>query len=845
MTTTVVSTIGSGGDYSSIAAWNAAAPSSLVTADQIWQGNCLTGFSVSGGTSTIATLGGSTSDATHYKLLTTAAGASFRDNGSVQTNALRANGSNGVLLSATVYNDSTFKINEAYARVSKLQFENLSSTNSPAVEVTSTNNQISACIIEGQNSSFGSPLKMTSADGFLVKNTLIVNRASAPVSVITLQGMSSGAFVNVTAAVPSDKTAASGGIFTLQYTSGITAENFAAFGGALPSSGIAFTTSFNEHSSPPTGVTQVSYDTSTGSGFQATTDSARDFRIKSTSALKDAGTTDSTNAGTDIAGTARPAGASYDVGAWEFASISIVFTTPASGTVIQHVSGTGSISATGTYSGSPTHLRAKLINDADSSVVTGFDWATVVSTPSGGTFSFTLTGVPKAAGWYRVVMDFSNDATQTATSNKVGVGEIIGCVGQSNMNRMFAATGGSATPSALLRQYTSSAWNSTISSPIATLGNALIASLGCVVGIVNTAVDGTTITQWNPTGDSSSYTAAMAIFTTLGAKLSAMVFAQGESDWNGTSGSSYATQLGQVFDGGFRTALGQSTLPVIIVSLPQNTAGTGYSTYDAIKAAEYTYALGSAYNFIVESADIPVDPADGTHHLTAGWTTLAGRYAQAIAAAKGVTPQYRGPSISAVVKINSTTYDVVFQHHSGNDYTPSAAITAFSVTDPGASGAPITITSATRQSATRVRLVLATTPVSLPKVSHLLTSTPTLTGLVYDNSLLTLPTEYNSGVVAVVPATTVTLTLTTDGSTAAASLTGLKWAFYEQAHPDVFAVPVSQGTAGSTDGSGVLTLTVSTVLAVGAVGWLTISNSDGTTTQSPAESAFSGPVTLS
>lgn len=91
---------------------------------------------------------------------------------------------------------------------------------------------------------------------------------------------------------------------------------------------------------------------------------------------------------------------------------------------------------------------------------------------------------------------------------------------------------------------------------------------------------------------------------------------------------------------------------------------------------------------------------------------------------------------------------------------------------------------------------------------------------------------------------TVTLTLTTDGSTPAASLTGLKWAWWDEPRPDLFSAPTSKGAVESTDGSGVLTITVQSALSSGGIGWLTITNSDGTTTQSPAARAFSGPVVV-
>jgi hypothetical protein len=62
-------------------------------------------------------------------------------------------------------------------------------------------------------------------------------------------------------------------------------------------------------------VTQATY----GSEFENVNDATRDFRLKSGASQINTGTTDATNAPTDIVGTARPQGGSYDVGVWEFA----------------------------------------------------------------------------------------------------------------------------------------------------------------------------------------------------------------------------------------------------------------------------------------------------------------------------------------------------------------------------------------------------------------------------------------------------------------------------------------------------------------------------------------------
>lgn len=125
---------------------------------------------------------------------------------------------------------------------------------------------------------------------------------------------------------------------------------------------------------------------------------------------------------------------------------------------------------------------------------------------------------------------------------------------------------------------------------------------------------------------------------------------------------------------------------------------------------------------------------------------------------------------------------------------------------------------------------------------------PAYTGIHYDTPVQIATVANRVGTAlgySGVSVRTVTLALTTDGSTAAASLAGLKWAFFDQVTPDSFLAPAAKGVGESTDGSGSLVVDVTgTALSAGQVGWLIVTNSDGTTTQSPAAKAFSGPVVV-
>lgn len=95
---------------------------------------------------------------------------------------------------------------------------------------------------------------------------------------------------------------------------------------------------------------------------------------------------------------------------------------------------------------------------------------------------------------------------------------------------------------------------------------------------------------------------------------------------------------------------------------------------------------------------------------------------------------------------------------------------------------------------------------------------------------------------------TVTLRLVNKAESGAAmpSLTGLRWAFYDTTDPSAWAAgPVDKGSSESTDGSGDLVVSLpNTTLTAGQVGWLIVTDSDGTVTQSPPCRSFCGPVTV-
>lgn len=522
----------------------------------------------------------------------------------------------------------------------------------------------------------------------------------------------------------------------------------------------------------------------------------------------------------------------------------ITCTSPAADLIIQKSGSSGSATVAGAFTGTPGTIERRVVLSGTSTVVSGFDWATAVASPSGASYSFTVTGIPAALEWYQVQVRHSSDTGVTATSPQFGIGHVVALIGQSNAVKMFETTGGpSAGTHIRMSGITPAGWTVPTGAGAKQLANVLSTAMSCPVALIYAAYGGTSITGWRPytpPPNGSQFNLSLPYMQLPGLVIGDMVFIQGEFDWDGMSYATYAGHLAEVAPG-FRTALSNASMPFHVVGLASTTT-TPRSTYDEVKKAQYDYATGTALAYWVDRTDCAL--VDGLHHSAAGFVVLADRIAQSVLAANGVVSQSRGPSISSVSYVSSGVYDVTLTHHLGSDITPSSGSSGWGVTDAGAGGASIAVTAADRQSATVVRLTLASAPVGAPTVTYNKGGSVPSGTLVRDNSALTLPLEYAYGSVALASSVTVTLQ---NGPTPQAGLTGLKWAFWPVATPDLItAAPVAKGTAETTDGSGVLTFSIAglTALPSGGVGYLVVTDSDGDPAQSPACKALAGPVTV-
>lgn len=479
----------------------------------------------------------------------------------------------------------------------------------------------------------------------------------------------------------------------------------------------------------------------------------------------------------------------------------MAYTTPVDGAIFPLAGGTtgnASVPFTGTYSGTaPNQWQVVLDGTSTAVAVTGgTGWQSFASPPAGGTFSQTVSGLPKLNGWYNIQVRNSGTPGTVYTSGKVGAGCLIAVDGQSNAWYWFStnSNGGDSTltPNALVRvtgkhaTIPNVAWDipatATMNGAIA-CGNALAVALGCPIGLVDGSWDASGLViaggsgadgpngEWVTSGARGiSYNSSATSVTAAGGKILGTVWIQGEGDaGSGVSQSAYYTGLGQMI--GFRrTDLGDANSPYVIATLARNLAGMADANRESIKQAQ-VQKCADANIYRVDRMDLPLQ-VDGVHHTAPGFTSLGQRCAQAILYAVGNVAHYRGPQISSAVVTSSKVIDVSLTQDMGTDFTPSSGITGFRIVDNGNSA---TVSTAVHQTSTLIRLTMNAALSTTPTVEYLYGSAPDITGVAKDNGTLTLPLEYNGGLSSNISIASNTGNISLSGSAPTLSQTANQW----------------------------------------------------------------------
>lgn len=426
----------------------------------------------------------------------------------------------------------------------------------------------------------------------------------------------------------------------------------------------------------------------------------------------------------------------------------ITLTEPTDNSIVQRTvsSGDASVTISGTYTGTPTAVQARIVQDGTSTEV--HTWSTIDASPSGNAFSGSMT--VDEGGWYNIQVRFSNDTGITDNgANAFGVGMLVGVIGQSNAENWFT-DGTDETPNTKVVKYDGSwALMTSTGNGANAFGDVLQTSESVPIGLLDYGVGGSGLASGVGTSDWTSATAGQpyplfdAAVTAVGGKLEYLLWVQGEQDsYESETEADYESAL-STFISKCRTDItngsNETNLPFIISLLGRTTNGTTDANQQAVRNAQIDTADTVADCYRVTTVDLAL--GDAVHFSNAAYRTHGDRCAQAILDIIGNQTYHRGPQITSATKVSSTVIDVTISHTGSTDFTPTTGITGFEVTDDDWSTNK-TISSAVRQDATTIRLTLSSAISGAAKVRYMYGANPTITGAVVGNAALSLPLEH-------------------------------------------------------------------------------------------------------
>jgi hypothetical protein len=321
----------------------------------------------------------------------------------------------------------------------------------------------------------------------------------------------------------------------------------------------------------------------------------------------------------------------------------IDITSPVAGQAFQkNGSNVQDIPITGVYVGSPTSIQARF---------NGGSWQTIVASPSGGTFSGTLTA--QAAGQGALEVRFGNDTSVTRSRLKVSVNDIYVLIGQSNntdRTDTFFGIAGPKTynmapgmgPTAFNARQNFATWTDldrTQNYPVQFAQN-YYNKYGYPCAFIMAAIGGTNIAKWQPGANIENYNpnatdgdqfgvglnyytrAKTMANTACPAGVKAFFWHQGEADAGTTSGVpniSAATETAQLQNIAAQLATDFPGKPMLVARL-QIIRTTGNAVIDAstVRAGQVA-AWNSASNILPgpDLSDLECDfqAAFGYFHL--------------------------------------------------------------------------------------------------------------------------------------------------------------------------------------------------------------------------------------
>ena len=419
------------------------------------------------------------------------------------------------------------------------------------------------------------------------------------------------------------------------------------------------------------------------------------------------------------------------------------------GRIFQRQGKDADIVVTGTYTGLPGPVEARVVDAGNDAVVV--PWTVVDGSPENGLYTGILRQVPQG-GWYRLqVRSGITPWMVNKGGNRWGVGMLVACIGQSNMREWFF-TGTDHQPSPLLMIHRNGGWIApgVEGNGALALGHRLASTLKIPVGLLDYSVNGTGLTAraewgkgfWLDTGPDGIYRRFIDGVNTVGGSVEFVLWMQGEADAaRGTvSREEYRAALERLVDNQIRSDIKNDSsrpqLPFLIIPLVKRPSGRDISC-QWIRDAQMD-ALKTIDEHHLAALSIDLKNRGRQHLAPASYSTLGIRTSQTILYLLGKEPYHRGPTVSTVTRSSDRAIDITIEHRGGTDFTPWSEITGFEVLSDRQ---PLPITSVSRMDGRTIRIVLEDEAPTDFNVRYLYGAHPDTSNPVRDNTDLRLPLE--------------------------------------------------------------------------------------------------------
>ena len=332
-----------------------------------------------------------------------------------------------------------------------------------------------------------------------------------------------------------------------------------------------------------------------------------------------------------------------------------------------------------------------------------------------------------------------------------GVGMLIACLGQSNMNEWFH-TGNDLKAHSLLRKFNDKGWSrlDTTGNAAIAFGNRIIGRLAIPVGLLDFAVNGSGLIKeadygtgyWMDTSPGSIYDRFVNGVSAAGGALEFVIWIHGEADAaRGTvTSKEYAASLVQFIEGQVRGDITNGShreqLPFLVVMMIKRPGGKD-QPHQAIRNAQKQVIEKVADCYLAATT---LDLQNhGRQHLTSkAYISMGIRVAQTVLYVMGKEHYHRGPHVVYTRQLDDRTVEIVIRHKGGNDFKPASEISGWEII---ANGRSVPIQNVYRHDAHTIRIVTKQPLSEQASIRYLYGAMPDVKHPVRDNSPLSLPLE--------------------------------------------------------------------------------------------------------